>query len=153
MVLHFAYGSNMSRKLMHARCPSAVALGVAQLANWRFVITRDGFASLVSEPGAVVHGVLWQLSARDLTAVNAYEGLDVGLYRRRILPVRFNGQRRSALIYLGRSSEPGRPRPAYLDVVIEAARDWLLPDEYIDALTRWSSRRHARGAVERKNFA
>ena len=138
MVLHFAYGSNMSRKLMHARCPLALALGVAQLANWRFVITRDGYASVVQEPGAVVHGVLWQLSARDLAAVNAYEGLNVGLYRRRILPVRFNGQRRSALTYLGRGSESGRPRPAYLDVVLEAARDWHLPDDYIHALTRCS---------------
>ena len=39
MTLHFAYGSNMSRALMRARCPSAEALGVATLAGWRFVIS------------------------------------------------------------------------------------------------------------------
>ena len=31
MTLHFAYGSNMSRALMGARCPDATALGVATL--------------------------------------------------------------------------------------------------------------------------
>ena len=29
MIVHFAYGSNMSRSLMRKRCPGAAALGVA----------------------------------------------------------------------------------------------------------------------------
>ncbi len=33
MTLHFAYGSNMSRALMRARCPRREALGVATLAR------------------------------------------------------------------------------------------------------------------------
>ena len=46
MTLHFAYGSNMSRALMGARCPGAMALGVATLAGWRFVINPDGVGSI-----------------------------------------------------------------------------------------------------------
>ena len=38
MTFHFAYGSNMSRTLMGARCPGAVALGIATLSGWGFVI-------------------------------------------------------------------------------------------------------------------
>src|SRR5712692_1854169 len=85
MTLHFAYGSNMSRALMRGRCPAARALGAASLEGWRFVITRDGYASLVRDCGALVHGVLWRLTPRDLAALHAYEQ---SAYLRRVLPVR-----------------------------------------------------------------
>ena len=46
MTLHFAYGSNMSRALMAARCRGAEAVGIAVLAGWRFVINPEGFGSI-----------------------------------------------------------------------------------------------------------
>ena len=58
MTLHFAYGSNMSRALMAARCPGATVLGVASLAGWRFVISPDGYGSIALHPGGIVYGVL-----------------------------------------------------------------------------------------------
>ena len=88
MTLHFAYGSNMSRRGMRARCPHARAIGTITLPGWRFIIGRDGFASLVRQPGGCVHGVLWRLSTRDVAAINAYESVQSGLYVRRRLPVR-----------------------------------------------------------------
>ena len=72
-MLHFAYGSNMDPASMRRRCPTAVAMGRARLNDWRFIVTRDGYASIVRAPGAVVHGVLWRLGPRDLAAINAYE--------------------------------------------------------------------------------
>src|SRR5262245_62220206 len=86
MALHFAYGSNMSRALMGARCRDAAAIGIAVLSGWRFVINPEGFGSIAPRPGGCVHGVLWRLSARDLAAINAYESVDSGLYLRRRLP-------------------------------------------------------------------
>ena len=138
MVLHFAYGSNMSRPLMERRCPGAQAAGPARLDGWRFLITCDGYASIAAAPGAVVHGVLWQLTPRDLAALNAYENLDSGLYRRCRLPVRQRGRLLQALTYLGRSGPAGRPRPGYQDgIVLPAARDWGLPPAYLAELARW----------------
>src|SRR5260370_17793671 len=99
MTLHFAYGSNMSRALMSARCPGAEAIGTATLSGWRFVINPEGFGSIAPQPGGCVHGVLWRLSARDLAAVNAYESIDSGLYLRRRLAVR-----------CGRAPPPRPPR-------------------------------------------
>ena len=46
MTLHFAYGSNMSRALMGARCRGAEAVGIAVLSGWRFVINPEGFGSI-----------------------------------------------------------------------------------------------------------
>lgn len=138
MTLHFAYGSNMSRPLMQRRCRTAEIIGTAQLPGWRFVIAGDGYASVVPERGAVVHGILWLLAARDLAALNAYESLDSGLYLRRQLPIRREGRTVSALVYVARNRRLGTARPGYQDgIVLPAARACELPAAYIAELERW----------------
>src|SRR5262245_24809627 len=134
MTLYFAYGSNMSRALMRSHCPAAMAIGPADLDGHRFIITADGYASVVPRPGGVVHGVLWRLTARDLAALNAYESIPTGLYRIAKMSVQTADRRATALVYLARSGTPGRPKPDYLELVIEAAREWQLPEKYIAGL-------------------
>jgi hypothetical protein len=136
MTLHFAYGSNMSRALMRRRCPGGRALGPARLDGWRFVIMREGYASIVPAPGAAVHGVVWRLTPRDLAALNAYESLDRGLYVRRVLPVAIIGRRRPALVYVAPGRALGRPQPGYQELVVAAAREWNLPATYVQSLSR-----------------
>ena len=143
MTLHFAYGSNMSRALMQARCPRAEAIGTATLSGWRFVINPEGFGSIAPHPGERVYGVLWRLSARDLAAVNAYESVDSGLYVRRHLSVRCGATQAIALVYIARRRGEGLPRPGYIPLVVEAAREWQLPEAYIHALARWAPSRWA----------
>jgi hypothetical protein len=138
MTLHFAYGSNMSRALMRARCPGAGAVGTATLAHWRFIIGVEGHGSIAPRPGATVHGVLWRVGARDIAAINAYENLDSGLYMRRIVPVRHGASLHPALVYILRRPGEGTARPGYVHLVVAAARDWGLPARYVDALQRWS---------------
>jgi len=142
-MLHFAYGSNMSRALMAARCKGAQALGLATLPGWRFMINTEGFGSIARSPGDRVHGVLWRLTPRDLAAINAYESVDSGLYLRRRLAVRCDARRRAALVYIASRAGEGRARPGYIHLVVEAAREWQLPDSYIRSLARWSSSRWA----------
>jgi gamma-glutamylcyclotransferase (GGCT)/AIG2-like uncharacterized protein YtfP len=140
-MLHFAYGSNMSRPLMAARCKGAQAIGLATLSGWRFIINAEGFGSIAPFPGGRVHGVLWRLTARDLVAINAYESIDSGLYLRRRLAVRCGERQMAALVYIASQSGEGRARPGYIRLVVEAARDWRLPESYIRSLARWSSSR------------
>jgi cation transport regulator ChaC len=138
MTLHFAYGSNMCRAAMRRRCPGAIALGPAILDGWRFVIGMGGHGSIEPQPGGVVHGVLWRLGARDLAAINAYESVDTGVYLRRILPVRRGARLQPALVYIVRRPGHGKPRPAYLQMIVAAARAWKLPQHHIRSLQRWS---------------
>src|SRR3954452_9473852 len=138
MMLHFAYGSNMSRPLMETRCPAAAGVGIGSLAGWRFIINPDGVGSIARHPGAQVLGVLWRVSTRDLAAINAYEGIDCGLYARCIVPVRYDGAVRPALVYIARRRGKGTPRPGYISLVVEAARSCGLPESYIRPLQRWS---------------
>jgi hypothetical protein len=135
---YFAYGSNMSRTLMRAHCPNAQPIGPGVLDGWRFLVTTSGYASIAPASGHRVHGVLWRLTPRDLAALNTYEGVDSGLYRSRIMPVRAGGRRMSALVYVGRTAPAGRPKPGYLEMVLAAAQAWALPPDYVAGLRRWA---------------
>jgi hypothetical protein len=136
-MLHFAYGSNMDRASMRRRCPAAVALGPARLDHWRYAIMRAGYASALPAPGAALYGVLWRLTPRDLAAINAYECLDSGLYRRWMVRVSHDGRRVQALAYVAPERSEGIPKPGYQDLVVRAAREWNLPPDYIRTLERW----------------
>jgi AIG2-like family len=134
VILHFAYGSNMSRAVMRRHAPEAKPAGVAILANHRFVITPDGHASIKPSRTDHVHGVLWRLAPRDCVTLAAWENIAGGLYRVTMLPVRQAGRRRLALVYVARSRRTGQPKDGYMELVIEAALEWQLPQAYIASL-------------------
>jgi AIG2-like family len=74
-----------------------------------------------------------------LATINAYECVDTGVYLRRTLPVRHRARLHPALVYVVRRPGRGTPRPAYIRVIVEAARDWGLPESHIRSLERWST--------------
>jgi gamma-glutamylcyclotransferase (GGCT)/AIG2-like uncharacterized protein YtfP len=135
MTLYFAYGANMERAAMTRRCGGAMPLGPAVLRGWRYVIVK-GYGSVAPAAGAQVCGVLWRLTPRDLAALNIFESLDSGLYRRAMLTVEIGGQRARALVYVGSSGGSRRAMPGYQQRIIAAAEEWRLPKRYIAELRR-----------------
>ncbi len=136
-MLHFAYGSNMHHAVMRKHAPEAVALGAACLRDYRFVITADGYASVAPHRRACVHGLLWQLTARDRVTLDRWENTAAGLYRAEMLPIVAAGKRRRALVYVARARPRGAPRAGYMEIVITAAREAGLPADYVASLQRW----------------
>ena len=138
MTLYFAYGSNMQRAAMQTRCPGARAIGPAKLDSHRFFIGVDGWGSVRLSPGDTVHGILWRLTPRDLAALNLFENLDSGLYRRAMFTVEAGGKRARALIYVGGGGGRPRPAPGYQERVIASAADWRMPQRYLAELRRFA---------------
>jgi gamma-glutamylcyclotransferase (GGCT)/AIG2-like uncharacterized protein YtfP len=138
MPLYFAYGSNMDRAAMASRCPASTPLGAARLMRHRFIITADGYASVLRDPGRTVWGVLWELALADVPALDRYEDVRTGLYRKAMQPVLTERGPRRALIYLGRNAEPGLPAPDYLGGIVAAAREAALPGDYVRELEAWT---------------
>ncbi|MGB2729675.1 MAG: gamma-glutamylcyclotransferase family protein [Methylovirgula sp.] len=135
MPLYFAYGSNMDRQAMRLRCPGSRPLGLARLARHRFFIMGSGYASVKCDPRTDVHGVLYELALSDVPALDRYEDIGRGLYRKVMQPVlRAAGAPVRALVYIGSSAVEGTPAPAYLNAILAAARDWLLPAAYLSYL-------------------
>jgi gamma-glutamylcyclotransferase (GGCT)/AIG2-like uncharacterized protein YtfP len=138
MPLYFAYGANMDAAAMAARCPVSRLIGGGHLPGHRFIIMREGYASIVPDPRRTVRGVLWELARDDIPALDRYEGVAGGLYTKAFLPVRTPGGVKRALIYRGCSTAPGRPRPGYLEAVVAAARAAQLPPAYLRELSSWA---------------
>lgn len=136
-MLYFAYGANMHRAVMRKHAPNAQALGIASLADHRFVITADGYASIAPAPGLSVHGLLWRITPDDRITLDAWENVAGGLYRAETLTAHHEGQHSPALVYVAREGPVGQPRAGYMDVVIEAARILELPADYIALLQDW----------------
>jgi AIG2-like family len=134
MPLYFAYGSNMDLAAMSVRCPRSRALGPARLIGHRVFITRDGYASVMREPGRLVWGLLWDLALTDVPALDHYESLGTGLYAKVIRPVITDRGPRRAMIYVGRRREAGLPKPGYVEGIVAAAAQAGLPDLYLREL-------------------
>ena len=134
MPLYFAYGSNMDSAAMAERCPGSRAIGIARLVRHRFLINADGYATVVRDPRGTVHGLLWDLALKDVPALDRYEGVAQGLYSKVIQSVLTAQGPRRALVYIGRSAQPGMPKPGYLEGVIAAAQAAGLPAAYIQSV-------------------
>lgn len=88
-LLYFAFGSNLSSTQMRSRCPGAVAVGLAFLPGYDFIINERGFANVipstssstsatkpVDADGSGVYGVLYRLaSTEEKQRLDRYEGV------------------------------------------------------------------------------
>lgn len=151
MPLYFAYGSNMEQGPMAARCPQSRPVGTARLVRHRFIVSADGYASVVRDPRRTVWGVLWDLALADVPALDRYESLATGLYAKAVRPVLTAKGPRRAMIYVGGTAKPGVPKPGYMEGVVEAAAQAGLPAEYVRELMAWlpQARQASPGPVER----
>ena len=136
-MLHFAYGSNMSRAVMRRHAPGAQPVGIAMLSNYRFMITIDGYASIAPRSAQAVYGVVWRLTPRDRVGLDLWENIAGRQYRAEMLRVRVGNRLRPALIYVASRSGVGAPKADYMEVVVAAARAWKLPPDYIASLQHW----------------
>lgn len=138
MPLYFAYGANMDAAAMAKRCPRSEALGLARLMRHRLAVMREGWLTVVRDPSAAVHGVLWSLALSDVPALDRFEEVGRGLYAKIVQPVVAVGGAKRALVYVGANAGPGDANPVYIESVVRAARAAQLPDEGIAALQRFA---------------
>ena len=135
-IIYFAYGSNMSPAQMESRCPGGQALGQAALRDWRFLINTRTYATIEAEPGAMTYGVLWSLTEEHIDSLDIYEAVDEEMYYKDTLTVLHQGQPVEALVYIDPVCEHGQPRPDYLRGILHGARQFELPQDYVETIAR-----------------
>ncbi len=139
---YFAYGSNMASSQMADRCPGAVCLGVARLPGYRLAFDawsnrRGGLvADVLPAPGSDVWGVLWQVTDEHAEALDRYEGVARGQYRREDVRVESAaGETIEAFAYV--ICDPGEEGPTtdgYRALLLEGAREHGLPAGWVKAI-------------------
>ncbi|TMK53722.1 MAG: gamma-glutamylcyclotransferase [Actinobacteria bacterium] len=140
MTHYFAYGSNMDPKQMASRCPGAMAVGRARLADYELVFVWDspgwggGVATVVPSSGREVWGVLWDLTDEHVEGLDRYEGVAIGAYVREHLDVEAEAGLVNALIYLATDTRRKQPSGRYVDALIRGAQAFSLPESYVEML-------------------
>jgi gamma-glutamylcyclotransferase (GGCT)/AIG2-like uncharacterized protein YtfP len=147
-MLYFAYGSNMNWQQMKQRCPSAAFIGVARLPDYKLAFTRMsnrrgcGVADIVSSAGSEVWGVIYRIDDIDLGNLDFSEGYVPGrqnnAYRRVELRVYADGDRDKPMTVwtyeVINKLEGPRPDENYKRLLIEGARGWKLPHDYVEKM-------------------
>ena len=139
---YFAYGSNMATSQMADRCPGAVSLGAARLPGFRLAFDawsnrRGGLvADVLPASGSDVWGVLWTVTEHHAEALDRYEGVGRGQYRREHVRVESaSGDQVEAFAYvICNPGEEGPTTDAYRALLLEGAREHALPSGWVKAI-------------------
>ncbi len=137
----FAYGSNMLSSRIQERCPSARALGVAELhgheLKWH-KRSKDGSGKCDVVPAKdekrIVYGVLFEIAENEKSELDKAEGLGNG-YEQKQVQVVFEGKPRAATLYAATNTASLlKPYTWYKAFVVAGAKEHELPNEYIRQL-------------------
>jgi hypothetical protein len=141
-MLYFAYGSNLHLDSMAGRCPDAKPLGKFYLGDARLVFR--GVADCLYEKGSRCPGGLWRITPKCEAALDRYEGVGSGFYRKVYAPLaeEIDGEN-EVMLYVMNSSGIYPPSKGYLDCLIRGYKDFKLPKRPLMAAVR--------DAFERKN--
>lgn len=146
---YFAYGSNMAGPVMDDVCPEHCFLGPAQLPGCRFAFMRrsvrtgTGVADILPDPEGSVWGALYELERDRMGALDRKETLGTAYEHLDVVVLTADGVSHSAMAYSVIAKEPVEVRPslAYVDGLIQGARERSLPEDYLASLqaliARW----------------
>ena len=153
LILHLAYGSNMSPSQLVGRIgplpsltsnPNANPIRV-RLANYRLAFNKqsqrspeNGFANIMPEAGSEVWGVMFAITAEQLSQLDDYEGVDSGHYHHETVVVLDDeDNQHSVIAYVAnddRVVEGLIPTQIYLQTVLEGAKQGGLPESYLNQI-------------------
>ncbi len=147
-MLYFAYGSNLNWNQIKGRCPSAEFFTAAKLKDYRLAFTRKserrggGSADAVPEPGCNVWGIVYQMDENEITALDEAEdyvpGRAQNSYTRQQCYVYADGNEEKPILvwlyFAEKQENPPLPSAAYKQLIVEGAKHWRLPQEYIQEL-------------------
>ena len=128
-IWYFAYGSNLSKQRMLQRTGAIPGSRQVFLKDYRLAfnahVGQEFYANIVPSIGDVVRGVAYQCNPAAITALDHYEGVTRGCYRRATVEVEVeDGERIRAEVYIAGEnyvSENGRPTAFYLGLIITGA--------------------------------
>ena len=127
MALYAAYGSNLDPAQMLVRCPHSPQRGTGWLEGWRLTfggedIGWDGaLATVVEDPGSRVFVVLYDVSEGDEKALDNWDGVTLGYYRRAKVRVETLDGDVLAWLYVLNFYEGGLPSARSIGILADSA--------------------------------
>ena len=149
--LYAAYGSNLNRARMAARCPTARVVGAGAIKDRRLLFrgSRAGAVATV-EPckGDSVPVLVWSLTPADEAALDRYEGFPT-LYRKEKVSIRLDGKSVRAMIYvMNEGYAMGQPGALYYSIIRDGYKEAGFDLEVLRRATVFSAETDATATVE-----
>lgn len=144
---YIAYGSNLSVTQMHWRCPDAKVVGKGELKDWRLLFKGSKTGSYLTIErckGSRVPVAVWEVSERDETALDRYEGYP-SFYYKEELPFEYSGIRTgkkhkaTVFVYIMHEDRPlGIPSEHYLNICATGYYLFKFDTKYLKEALRYS---------------
>lgn len=149
--LYAAYGSNLNKKQMQYRCPTAKYVGVGELQGYALQFKgreRSAFATIGRMDGASVPVGLWEIQARDERSLDMYEGFPSHYFKRDV-QVKMGGREVSAMVYImNPRMNFNLPSPSYYATVHQGYKDCGLDTAALEQALQSSTQRYYDSAVQ-----
>lgn len=133
--LYIAYGSNLSKMQMRARCPGARVVCKSWLHDYRLVFQGQPYnahANVIPAEGYSVPVTVWRINAQDEAALDRYEGVKGGYYTKEYMSVEVAGEMREGLIYIMTPHHFGLPAAGYLNIIANGYEDFRFDLNILD---------------------
>ena len=149
--LYAAYGSNLNKKQMQYRCPTAKYVGVGELQGYELQFKgreRSAFATIGRMDGASVPVGLWEIQARDERSLDMYEVFPSHYFKRDV-QVKMGGREVSAMVYImNPRMNFNLPSPSYYATVHQGYKDCGLDTAALEQALQSSTQRYYDSAVQ-----
>lgn len=134
---YFAYGSNMNHEQMKERCNNPVFICKGFLENYDFVYdgystTKNGSAAnIIPKEGSIVWGAIWLIDEGDIKRLDEEEDYPYVYKIEKVIVKDDENKEYKEWVYLRDKKDLGNPSYEHGCSVIEGARQYNLPDDYI----------------------
>ncbi|RKN46915.1 gamma-glutamylcyclotransferase [Streptomyces hoynatensis] len=144
MSLYAAYAGNLDARLMSRRAPHSPLRGTGWLTGWRLTFGGEemgweGALATIVEDQLATAGVfvaLYDIAPPDEEAMDRWEGVGMGIYRRTRLRVHTLDGDLAAWGYVLNGYEGGLPSARYLGEIADAAESAGAPHDYVMELRK-----------------
>src|SRR3954452_22437919 len=133
----------MDSKRMAERCPHSPSRGHGWLEGWRLTFGAEehgwegALATVVEDPASRVFVMLYDVTRQDERALDQWEGVQIGLYRKLRVRVDTLDGDVLAWLYVLDGYEGGLPSARYIGLLADSAEAAGAPDDYVaDLRTR-----------------
>ncbi len=137
MSIYAAYAGNMDPALMAQRCPHSPHQGTGWLEGWRLTFGGENMGwegalpTVVEEAGQRVFVALYEMTEPDQEALDQWDGVSLGYYRKSKVRVSTLDGEVVAWLYVLNEYEGGLPSARYIGMMADAAEAAGAPADYV----------------------